>query len=152
MALQAELLTAGLGAIDRADWKGAEELFRQAGTLGDSAEVLEGLATALWWQDQLEEARILRERAFRAFKARGDLGAAAWLALMLSAQYARVLGNEAAARGWAARSHRLIAKAGPCAEAGRILLMTALAGSDWRQMERAAAEAMEIAKRFGDVD
>src|SRR3984893_3257599 len=152
MALQAELLTAGLGAIDRADWKGAEELFRQAGTLGDSAEVLEGLATALWWQDQLEEARILRERAFSAFKARGDFGAAAWLALMLSAQYARVLGDEPGARAWAARSHRLIAKPKPCAEAGRILLISALASTNWRDVERATSEAMDIAKRFGDVD
>jgi hypothetical protein len=34
MALQAELLTAGLGAINRADWKVAEELFREAETGG----------------------------------------------------------------------------------------------------------------------
>jgi DNA-binding CsgD family transcriptional regulator len=152
MARQAELLTAGLDAIKRADWKGAEELFREAETLGESAEVLDGLATALWWQDRLEEARALRERAFSTFRARGELGAAAWLALMVSAHYARVLGNEPAARAWAARSQRLIAKARPCAETGRILLIGALAGGDWRRVERAAAEAMEIAKRFGDID
>jgi DNA-binding CsgD family transcriptional regulator/tetratricopeptide (TPR) repeat protein len=152
MASQAELLTAGLDAIDRADWKVAENVFREAATMGDSPEALDGQATALWWQGRLEEARPLRERAFSAFKARGDLGAAAWLALMLSAQYARVLGNEPAARSWAARSHRLIAKAGLCAEAGRILLITAIAGSDWREVEHAASEAMNIAKRFGDVD
>jgi DNA-binding CsgD family transcriptional regulator len=152
MASQAELLTAGLDAINRADWKVAEDVFREAATLGESPEVLDGQATALWWQGRLEEARQLRERAFSAFKARGDLGAAAWIALMLSSQYARVSGNEAAARGWAARSHRLIAKAGPCAEAGRVLLISALAGSDWREVERAAAQAMDIAKRFGDVD
>jgi DNA-binding CsgD family transcriptional regulator len=152
MASHAELLTAGLNAVNRADWKVAEDAYTEAAAMEASPEALDGLATTLWWQGRLEEARPLRERAFRRFKARGDLGPAAWLALMLSAQYARVLGNEAAARGWAARSHRLIAKAGPCAEAGRILLMTALAGSDWRHLERAAAEAMEIAKRFGDVD
>jgi uncharacterized protein HemY len=61
MALQAELLTAGLDANNRADWKSAEELFREAMTLGKSAEAMDGLATALWWQDQLEEARVLRE-------------------------------------------------------------------------------------------
>jgi DNA-binding CsgD family transcriptional regulator/tetratricopeptide (TPR) repeat protein len=152
MASHAELLTAGLNAVNRADWKVAEDAYTEAAAMEASPEALDGLATTLWWQGRLEEARPLRERAFRRFKARGDLGPAAWLALMLSAQYARVLGNEAAARGWAARSHRLIAKAGPCAEAGRILLMPALAGSDWRHLERAAAEAMEIAKRFGDVD
>jgi DNA-binding CsgD family transcriptional regulator/tetratricopeptide (TPR) repeat protein len=152
MASHAELLTAGLNAVNRADWKVAEDAYTEAAAMEASPEALDGLATTLWWQGRLEEARPLRERAFRRFKARGDLGPAAWLALMLSAQYARVLGNEAAARGWAARSHRLIAKAGPCAEAGRILLMTALAGSDWRHLERTAAEAMEIAKRFGDVD
>ncbi|MDQ6876188.1 MAG: hypothetical protein M3082_00510, partial [Candidatus Dormibacteraeota bacterium] len=152
MTSRAELLTAGLHAINRADWKVAEGLFREAATLEESPETLDGLATALWWQGRLEEARPLRERVFSAFKARGDLGAAAWIALMLSAQYARELGNYAAARGWAAQSHRLIAKAGPCAEAGRIMLISAIAGSDWREVERAAAEAMDIAKRFGDVD
>jgi DNA-binding CsgD family transcriptional regulator len=152
MAVQEELLTAGLDAINRADWRSAEELFREAMTLGESAELLDGLATALWWQDQLEEARVLRERAFSTLRARGELGAAAWLALMVSAHYSRVLGDEPAARAWAARSHRLIAKAGPCAETGRILLISALAGSDWRRVERAATEAMEIARRFGDVD
>jgi DNA-binding CsgD family transcriptional regulator/tetratricopeptide (TPR) repeat protein len=152
MASQADLFTLGLGAINRADWKVAEEIFRQAAAIEESPEALDGLATALWWQGRLEEARPLKERAFSAFKARGDLGAAAWIALMLSAQYARELGNERAARGWAARSHRLIAKAAPCAEAGRILLISALAAGDWRETERAAAEAMDIAKRFGDVD
>ena len=149
---QMELLTAGLNAIRRADWNVAEGLFREAATLGETPEALDGLATALWWQGRLEEARPLKERVFSAFKARGDLGAAAWIALMLSAQYARELGNNGAARGWAAQSHRLIAKAGPCAEAGRIMLISAIAGSDWREVERAAAEAMDIAKRFGDVD
>lgn len=149
---QAELLTAGLEAINRADWPAAESSFRQALTVGESPEALDGLATALWWVDQLDEARLLRERAFSAFKARGSLGAAAWIALMLSAQYGRVLGDARAARGWAARSHRLIAQAGPCAEAGRVRLISALAGSDWRETERAASEAMDIAKRFGDVD
>jgi DNA-binding CsgD family transcriptional regulator/tetratricopeptide (TPR) repeat protein len=152
MAAQAELLAAGQDAISRADWNEAEDAYLKAITVEASAEALEGLATVLWWQGRLEEARPLRERAFRAFKARGDLGAAAWLALALANQYARVSGNEAAARGWAARSHRLIAKAGPCAEAGRVILISALARSDWREVERAAAEAMEIAKRFGDVD
>jgi DNA-binding CsgD family transcriptional regulator len=152
LASQKELLSAGQDAINRADWEVAEESFREATAMEASPEALDGQATALWWQGRLEEARPLRERAFRAFKARGDLGAAAWTALALANQYGRVLGNEAAARGWAARSHRLIAKAGPCAEAGRVLLISALAGGDWHEVERAAAEAMEIARRFGDVD
>jgi DNA-binding CsgD family transcriptional regulator len=152
VASPADLLKAGLDANNRGDWEAAEKTFREALTVDGSPEALDGLATALWWQDKLDEARLLRERAFNAFKTRGDLGAAAWIALMLAAQYGRVMGDQPAARGWAARSHRLIAKAGPCAEAGRVLLISALAGSDWRETERAAGEAMDIARRFGDVD
>src|ERR1700730_14100654 len=87
MAVQEELLTAGLDAINRADWRSAEELFREAMTLGESAELLDGLATALWWQDQLEEARVLRERAFSTLRARGELGAAAGLGVVGCGHY-----------------------------------------------------------------
>ena len=152
MAEPTDLLTAGQEAIDSADWKLAEELFGQAAALGETPESLDGLATALWWQDRLEEARTLRERAYNAFKTRGDLGAAAWLALMLSAHHARVDGNEPVARGWAARSQRLMADAGPCSQAGRVILISALAGSDWPGVQRAAAQAMAIAQRYGDGD
>src|ERR1700674_970859 len=47
---QAALLSAGLDAINRADWKVAEGLFREGATLGESPEALDGLATQLWWQ------------------------------------------------------------------------------------------------------
>ena len=152
MASQADLLTTGREAIQRAEWKIAEEAFREAAGLGDSPEAADGEAMALWWQGRFDEARQLKERAHTMYKVSGDLPHAAWTAVWLSNDSARRLGNLPAARGWAARSRRLMAKAGPCAEAGRVMLISALAGSDWREVERAAGGAREIARRFGDTD
>jgi DNA-binding CsgD family transcriptional regulator/tetratricopeptide (TPR) repeat protein len=149
---QADLLTSGLEAIKRADWRGAEEAFREAGSVGDSPEALDGHATSLWWQGRFDEARPLKERAHAMYKAKGDLPRASWTAVWLSNDSARRLGNLPAARGWAARSRRLVAKAGPCAEAGRVILISAMAGGDWREVERAAGEARKIARQFGDGD
>ena len=152
MVSQADLLRTGLEAITRADWKVGEEAFRQARIVEESPEAFDGEATTLWWQGRFEEARPLKERAASMFEAKGDFARAAWTAVWLSNDSARRLGDMPSARGWAARSRRLIADAGPCAEGGRVILISALAGSDWREIERAAAEARQVARQFGDTD
>jgi DNA-binding CsgD family transcriptional regulator len=142
----------GREARERADWPSAQAAFEAGVAAGPSGEALEGLATALFWQNQLEGAFRAMERAYAQFRRDGEPGRAAWAALWLAGQYTRVKGNPAAARGWAARCGRLLAGAEPCAETGRVILVRALASNDWEHIERAAEQAIEIARRFGDAD
>ncbi len=144
--------TSGREARERGDWASAQAAYEAGIADGPSGEAYEGLATALFWQNQVEGAFRAMERGYAQFRRDGEPGRAAWAALWLAGQYMRVKGNPAAARGWAARCGRLLAEAEPCAETGRVILIRALASNDWGQIERAAEQAIEIARRFGDVD
>ncbi len=145
-------LSLGGEALQRADWPGARGAFETAIAAEPSGQGYEGLAVALYWQNHLEDAFRAMERAYAQFRQEAQPGRAAWAALWLAGQYVRVRGNHAAARGWAGRCARLLAESAPCAEMGRVILISALAGNDWEQVERAAEQAIEIAHRFGDAD
>jgi DNA-binding CsgD family transcriptional regulator/tetratricopeptide (TPR) repeat protein len=146
------MLATGREALDRGDWIAAEAAFEAAIASGAGGGAYEGLCLALFWQSRIGDALRAMERAYAEFRREGDPGRAAWAALWIAGQYVRVHGNQAAAGGWAARCERLLAEAEPCAEVGRVILVRALASNDWEQIERAAGQAIEIAKRFGDTD
>lgn len=147
-----ELVEAATRAAKQHDWPLAARNYRDALAVEATPEALDGLGWALWWQGDLAGAREQKAQAYKAYKERGDLGAAAWIAMWMANDLLRSLGNSPAAQGWLARSERLIAEAGPCAEAGRIKLLRALAGGDWAALERTAAESMKTAREFGDTD
>ena len=73
-------------------------------------------------------------------------------ALWLAGQYSRLKGNRSIAAGWVARCERLLTRAKPSAETGRVILIRALATNDPAAIEVAAERAMEIARQFGDSD
>ena len=134
------------------DWAAAQESYEAEIAAGAGGEAHQQLAVALLWQNKLEPAVRAMEQAYVRFRRRGDYGRAAWAALWLGGQYLRLKGNRAVAGGWIARCERLLAKAEPSAEVGRVILMRALATNDPAETERAAAQAMEIAHQFGDAD
>ncbi len=150
--MQGQLLASGREALDRGDWVAAQTAFEAAIQSDPSGFAYEGLAIGLFWQNRLDDAIRSMERAYAQFRREADSARAAWAALWIAGQYVRVHGNHAAARGWAGRCERLLAEAEPCAEIGRVVLIRALATNDWEQIERAAGQAIEIAKRFGDTD
>lgn len=134
------------------DWAAIEESCEAEIASGGGAEAHQQLAVALLWQNKLEAALRAMEQAYLLFRRRRDYGGAAWAALWLGGQHLRQKGNRAVAGGWFARCERLLARAEPSAEVGRVILMRALATNDPAVTERAAAQAMEIAHRFGDAD
>ena len=100
-------LTGARAARERADWPSAQAGYEAGISAGPSGEAYEGLAAALFWQNQVDGTFRAMERAYVLFRQAGEPGRAAWAALWLAGQYMRVKGNPAAARGWAARSGRL---------------------------------------------
>ena len=116
-------LSAAWEALAVADWERARSCFESAiGKLAESAEVFDGLGQAVHFQGDYERAIELMERAFAAYRRRGDrLGAvrpARWLAFLHGA----VHGNIAVANGWMARAEGLFEGVGECVERGWLTL------------------------------
>jgi DNA-binding CsgD family transcriptional regulator len=147
-----DLLSRGRQALAEADWESARACFEQARGLGETAEVLDGLGQAAHFQGRHAEAIELRERAFAAYRRRGERVAAAEQARWLGFLYAAVHGNRAAANGWMSWAERLLEGAGECLEHGRLKLDSAAWTDDPAERERLALDAMAIARRFGSRD
>jgi tetratricopeptide (TPR) repeat protein len=103
-----DLLSSGSEALAEADWQRARTCFEMALELGQSVEALEGLARALQWLGEYDDAVRARERAFTACTRRGMPLKASDHARALAFLHAAVYGNEAAASGWVARAERLL--------------------------------------------
>lgn len=138
--------------VDPPDWVAAQAAQEAAIAEGGGGEAYQGLATALFWQNNVDDALRAMERAYALFRRQGEHGRAAWAALWLAGQYSRLKGQGAVAGGWIAKCERAISRAEPSAEIGRVILVRALATNDPAEIESAAERSMEIAHRFGDLD
>ena len=120
-----------------------------------AAADLDLLATSASLIGRMDEYLALLERAHLAFIDGGDNLAAArsagWLGMTLAMR-----GEMGPASGWFGRAQRLVEQEGrDCAERGWLLIPAVFqreAGGDYEGAEAAAAEAIEIAQRFGDRD
>ena len=77
----AALVDRGRRALDACDWAAASDAFEQARASEESAEVLDGLGEARYWQGAYAESAALRERAYALYRRRGHMVEApnAWL-------------------------------------------------------------------------
>lgn len=139
-------------APDLAYWVQSQAANEGAITAGGGGEAYQGLAVALFWQNDPDGAIRAMERAFALFQREAEPGRAAWAALWLAGNYLRLKGNRSVASGWIARCERLVALAEPSAETGRVILIRALATNDPWEIHEAADRAMAIAREFGDSD
>ena len=114
--------------------------------------MLDGLSQAAHFQGQYALAISLKERAFAAYRRRGERAGAAEVARWLAFLHGMVHGNMAAASGWMARAERLLEGADECAAHGWLTLDRAPFTRDPIERERLAGAALAIARRFGDVD
>ncbi len=66
-------LAAGRAALDRGDWEAALHAFESLpASEAEQPEALEGLGLAAWWLDLGDTVFDVRERAYRAYRERGD--------------------------------------------------------------------------------
>ncbi|HEX8795115.1 MAG TPA: LuxR C-terminal-related transcriptional regulator [Polyangiaceae bacterium] len=144
-------LVAGERALAAADWKAAKVAFEAALAESECAEALSGLGYACFWLGDMTRALELRERAYLAFRERGDRAAACRLALWLAGEHAAV-GSTAVVSGWVARAERLIAEMGECPERGWLLLRRARMAAEPAEAERVAREVIALAHRLHDRD
>ena len=97
-------------------------------------------------------AVALRERAFAAWRARGDARRAAYLAAyQIAFDHHALFGNRAVAQGWLERGTHLAQEAGECAEAGWVALSRALYAEDPAVRASLVDEATRLARSCGDT-
>jgi DNA-binding CsgD family transcriptional regulator len=149
-------LKRGRTSFERRAWLDAYTALSEA----DRAEPLEApdldlLATAASLVGRMDEYLTVLERAHLAHIERGDNLAAArnagWLGMTLA-----IRGELGPASGWFGRAQRLVEREGrECVEQGWLLVPVVFqreAAGDYVGAFEAAAEAAEIAERFGDSD
>ncbi len=134
------------------DWAAARRAFESLALAHPTAEVLAGLGDVLWWLGETVEALRCQERAFAAFQRRGDTASSATVGVGLYLTYRVSLGNTAAARGWLARTTRLVDEAGLEPLRGWVALLRAHDSADPVTAEGLSALARELATRFADTD
>jgi DNA-binding NarL/FixJ family response regulator len=165
---QPQLIEAGREALVRGAWEDARSAFERALYTGDrdaakpshqavvdpeeSAEILSGLAAALWWLGEIRESLDCWERAYSEFRRRPDPVQAVFAAIQLSILYDANLGNSAAAAGWVARAARLVDEHALEPLRGWILIANAVDSADPGQHEALARQAHQLGQTFGDRD
>jgi class 3 adenylate cyclase len=142
-------------ASSRAAWREAYEAYSTLPQSELDAADLERYGESAWWRGKLEEAIALRERAYAAYTAAGDVQGAARMALTLSWDY-EGRGSFAVAGGWEANAERLLEGQPEWPEHARLLLTRALtamfAEGDYDRAMVIFDDAYELAKRVGDRD
>jgi LuxR family transcriptional regulator, maltose regulon positive regulatory protein len=155
MSVTSDALLADAGAaLGRRDWAAAQELYERVLATEERPEVLEGLAVARWWQDDVAAAIAARERAYVMRRERGETVEAARVAGFLAWDYGAMRGANAVANGWLQRARRLIGDLPPSAEHAWLPLIEASfhIDTDPASVLRLSTEAAEHARAHGALD
>jgi ATP/maltotriose-dependent transcriptional regulator MalT len=149
-------LAAGADALRRGAWNEARERFEAAVAADESAEALEGLGWAGWWLHDAGLTIGARERAYRAFRAAGDPAGAGRVAAWLASDFLEFRGEDAVARGWLERSHRMLDDLPESEERGWLALnegsyLVNVIG-DLEEAARLAARAAGLGRELGVSD
>jgi ATP/maltotriose-dependent transcriptional regulator MalT len=150
-----ERVEAGRVALARGAWDEARVLFEAAASMNETPEALEGLSWAAWWLDDAPVMFEARERAFRAYRARGDRLGAARMASWLGTDHMDFRGELAVAHGWLARARRLLEGLEPAPEHGWLWVHEGeklIYENDTARARELGSRAAELGRRLGLVD
>jgi DNA-binding NarL/FixJ family response regulator len=147
-----ELLATGRQAIADGDWQTARTCFERVLEAEERLEALDGLGEALQWLGHYDAALATRERAFTACRERQRPLEASDQARWLAFLHGAVHGNWAAAEGWFARAGSLLEGLEEAPQHGWLAMDRAPLTSDQAERRQLAATALDIGRRFGDVN
>jgi DNA-binding NarL/FixJ family response regulator len=147
------LIEEGQAALRDGDAATAHRAFELALTEGESGEVLEGLAEALYLEREYSASAAHYERAFSAYRRERLIMAAGRAARTLAWITGNVLGDWAVRSGWLGRARTILAEAGEDRpEHGWVLIIKAFSERDAQVREALLRDAIAIGRRFGDLD
>jgi LuxR family transcriptional regulator, maltose regulon positive regulatory protein len=144
----------GREALTHGAWEQARASFEAALAQNRSPEAWEGLSWAAWWLDDVSHCLAARERAYRMYRAAGDLRGAARMALWIGDDHLEFLGAATIADNWFQRAERILGFLEPCAEHGWLDAFRAHLAlrQDPVEAEALAAQTRELAAKLNDVD
>lgn len=150
-AVEGEQLLAGTRALEAADWATARAAFEAVLDAETSAEALEGLGLALWFQGDVAAGIAAREQAVAAYAREHRCDDAARVAVWVSHQHAQA-GRASAARGWLARAERMLEDVATCAGHGWVAVERARHAATVDEQVASARRALDIARATGAED
>jgi DNA-binding NarL/FixJ family response regulator/tetratricopeptide (TPR) repeat protein len=145
-------LERGAAALGAREWHDARSAFEEALANADTPEANDGLGLSLWWLRDVDGAIGHRERAYAAFRARGDLDDAVRIALWLATEYLEAVGNEPASRGWLARAEGLVGQLDGGSHAGWLALTRGRLRSNPADAVEDAEAAIAVARERNAPD
>jgi LuxR family transcriptional regulator, maltose regulon positive regulatory protein len=149
-------LTAGRLALEAGAWQAALDAFERALEKEETPEALEGLGLAAWWLDLAAVVFDSRERAYRAYRSRGDHVSAARVAVWLAWDSAAFRGEEGVANGWLQRARRLLEGRPESPEhaflAARAAVFALFNEGDPESAEKLAADTIRVGRTIGAID
>jgi DNA-binding CsgD family transcriptional regulator len=147
-----ELIARGEQALASGEWQSARDAFAVAIEQSPEPEASDGLGRTLWWLGDVDGAIDQRERAYAAFRKRGDAIRAARIALWLAREYVEAVGNEPAGNGWLARAQGLLRDVEPGPAHGWLELTVGSRSFDPEGMRVHAEAALEMGRQSGDAE
>ena len=149
------LVVAGQAALASGSWEEARSQFTSALASAELPEALEGLGLAAWWLDDGALTLDARERAYRAYRERGDARSAARVAIWLVWDYLAFRGEFAVASGWLERARRLLDGLEQTPEYGWLLVregeVAIFRSHDPSAAQGLARRAAELGRAVGDL-
>jgi DNA-binding NarL/FixJ family response regulator len=145
----------GREALAAGRWSDAATAFRIVLDRDGDPDARFGLGVAVFWLGETVEALRHWERAYAAWRRRGNVAQAALAAGYLSLAYRMSIGNDAAARGWLSRAERLVRDNELVDLQAWVLVCRAHREVDIGQLKAAegsARKALELAQAAGDPD
>ncbi len=142
----------GRAALRRGDWATARRAFDEAIAAEPTGAALEGSARASYLALDFGPALAGWEHAYALYRGSRQWTGAARVARLIGYMYFAVAGDRAVAAGWIARSQRLQSESGETSERGWVALNVGMFEGDRTRKEDSFREAIEAARRFGDVD
>lgn len=143
------LIEQGTAALEACDWPAARSCFTEALAREETAEALDGLGQARYWEGAYDDALPLRERAYARYRQQGARRPAARTAVQLAMLHGLINGNGAAVSGWLGHARRALEGDGDGVEAGWVVLFEACITGDPVEREQRARQALSIARRAG---
>ncbi|MGB9378540.1 MAG: hypothetical protein WCB04_13615 [Mycobacteriales bacterium] len=106
-----------------------------------------------WLLAQFDDARTHLVAAMHGFESLGQIPRAAVAAAWIGELHFDGLGQRMIGRGWLARADRMMQGQPPCVEQGWVdLSVVACSVADVTVLEARSHNALDIARRFGDID
>lgn len=146
------LIAKGRASLIRCDWPEAQALFEEALAQEETADGLDGLGQALYWQGEYGPALARRERAYALYRQRGEPRRAVFVAVQLAQLHGLLYGNVAAVNGWLGHARRMLQDCEECAEHGWVELFESAIASDPAERAQHASAALDVGRRFATPD